>query len=68
MEPAELLPINLCDHRIELKVLEVQLLMWPKYQLSLEAGYIRQKYINTLIQEWKIWPFCSLVGSQILSV
>jgi len=54
MEPAELLPINLCDHRIELKVLEVQLLMWPKYQLSLEAGYIRQKYINTLIQEWKI--------------
>jgi len=57
-----------CNHRIELLGAEDKLRMGPIYQLSLEEEKLLVKYLDTMIEQGKIWPSSSTVGSPILFV
>jgi len=57
-----------CDHRIELTTTEDSLRMGPIYELSQEEEKILVRYLEKIIQEEKIRPSSSSVGSPILFV
>jgi hypothetical protein len=68
-EHAEKLPDHRgCDHRIKLITSEDKLRMGPIYQLSQEEEKILVQYLEKRINEKKIRPSSSSVGSPILIV
>lgn len=66
---SEKLPDNKgCDCQFELIVSEDKLRMGPIYQLSQEEEKLLVQYLDKMINEGKIRPSSSVVGSQILFV
>jgi len=56
------------DHRIEVKMAQENLSKGPIYQLTLEEERLLKEYLDKMIQEGKVRPLSSPIGSPVLFV